>query len=334
MNPTTTPQFTIAEVVHIGKAVFGLTATAAALPSERDQNFLLTIAAGDKYVLKIAKSDEDRAVLEFQNAALEYVAGRAPALAVPRLQPTRSGEPMSQARDQGGRAHFIRLIGWLDGTMYADAVPHGAALLASLGTTMGELDRALQGFAHPAMHRELHWDLRRADQALANLSLLRPEQQAMVGQFMQAWRNIDWDALRHGVIHGDANDYNVLVRTDLVVGVIDFGDLVHSAIACDLAIALAYAMLAQPQPLDAAASVTRAYYACFPLTSVEVEALYPLVTARLCMSLCYAAYNARAKSGDAYQQVTAGPAWNLMQRLAAVPAATARTAFREACRVQ
>ena len=334
MNPITTPQFTAPEAVHIGKAVFGLTATAAALPSERDQNFLLTTAAGGKYVLKIAKSDEDRAVLDFQNATLEYVAGRAPSLAVPRLHPTSSGEPMSQARDRGGRAHFIRLIGWLEGTMYADAVPHGAALLTSLGTTMGELDRALQGFAHPAMHRELHWDLRHADQALAHLSLLPLEQQAVVGQFMQAWRNIDWGALRHGVIHGDANDYNVLVRNDLVVGVIDFGDIVHSAIACDLAIALAYAMLAQPQPLDAAASVTRAYHGRFPLTSAEVAALYPLVTARLCMSLCYAAYNARAKSGDAYQQVTAAPAWNLLRKLAEAPPAMALGAFRNACGMQ
>ena len=334
MNPTTTPHFTVAEAVHIGKAVFGLTATAVALPSERDQNFLLTGAAGERHVLKIAKSDDDRAVLDFQNAALEYVAGRAPALAVPRLHPTSSGEPMSQARDRGGRGHFVRLIGWLEGAMYAAAAPHDAALLASLGTTVGELDRALQGFAHPAMHRELRWDLRHADQALAHLSLLPPEQQAVVGQFMQAWRNIDWSALRHGVIHGDANDYNVLVRGGLVVGLIDFGDLVHSAIACDLAIALAYAMLVQPQPLNAAASVTRAYHARFPLTGAEVAALYPLATARLCMSLCYAAYNARAKSDDAYQQVTAAPAWNLLRQLADAPPARALGAFRNVCGMQ
>ena len=57
------------------------------------------------------------------------------------------------------------------------------------------------------------------------------------------WRTIDWTRLPHSVIHNDANDYNVLIEDGRMSGLLDFGDLVHSATVCDLAIALAYTML-------------------------------------------------------------------------------------------
>jgi Ser/Thr protein kinase RdoA (MazF antagonist) len=331
VNPDPTPQFAVGEAAAIAQQIFGLSARALALPSERDQNFLLETATGSKVVLKIAKSDEDRAVLELQNAVLKHVAARAPALEVPKVWPTREGAEIAQIADPRGRAFYVRAIGWLDGRMLAGSAPHAAALLASFGTTMAELDRALRGFEHPAMYRQLHWDVRHADRALAHLPLLAPEQQLTVRRFMREWSKIEWHTLRHGIIHGDANDHNVLVRDGQVVGLIDFGDLVYSAVVCDLAIALAYAMLAKPQPVVAAAAVVRAYHAHLPLERPELDALYPLIGARLCMSVCYAAYNARAKSGDAYQQVSAGPAWMLLQRLAGLPPVRVRLAWRAAC---
>jgi Ser/Thr protein kinase RdoA (MazF antagonist) len=326
-----TPRLSTAEAVRIARESFGLTALATVLPSERDQNFLLQAAAGERYVLKIAKADEPRAVLEFQNALLRHVAGRAPGLAVPRVHPTRAGAELEQVQAGDGRAHFVRLIGWLEGQMYAAALPHQAGLLASLGVMLGELDRALEDFSHPAMRRVLEWDLKCADLALAHAPLLAGAQQQCVRQLMAPWHGIDWGSLRHGVIHGDANDHNVLVRDGAVAGVIDFGDSLHSAVVGDVAIAIAYAMLDQPQPLEAAAIILRAYHARFPLQRAEIDAVYALVCARLCMSVCIAAYNAQAKSGDAYQQVTAGPAWELLQRLAAVAPAAAAATLRSAC---
>jgi Ser/Thr protein kinase RdoA (MazF antagonist) len=331
LNPDSTPRFTAPEAVNIAQQFFGVAANATPLPSERDQNFLLDGAGGGRYVLKIAKSDEGRGVLDFQNAALKQVAERAPALAVPRLIPTRLGEDLTELKDRSGRPHYVRLISWLEGVMLVDATPHDESLLASLGATMAEIDRALRGLSHAAMNRELHWNIRRADQALQHLALLPAEQQRAVRDAMQGWSEIDWHRLRHGVIHGDANDHNVLVRQGRVAGLIDFGDLVHTAIVCDLAIALTYAMLAKAQPVDAAAIIVRAYHDRLPLEAAELDALFPLIGARLCMSICYAAYNARVKSTDAYQQVTAGPAWTLLQQLAGVSPDFVRAVWRHAC---
>jgi Ser/Thr protein kinase RdoA (MazF antagonist) len=162
---------------------------------------------------------------------------------------------------------------------------------------------------------------------------LPAEQQPVVRRFMHAWEGVDWKALRHGLIHGDANDYNVLVRVGRVVGLLDFGDMVYSAVICDLAVALAYALLDQPHPLEASGHIIRAYHSRFALTEPEIDALYPLMTARLCMSLCYAAYNAQVKRGDAYQLVTAGPAWALLQLLIAIPQDTVHNLLRRSVEI-
>ncbi len=307
-------------------------ATGNPLPSERDQNFALRTSDGQRFVLKIAKSDEDRAVLELQNAALRHLASHAQGVATPRLVATKSGQDIATVMDSHARRHFVRLVTWLEGALWVDVAPHSPALLASLGATVAQLDRALQGFTHPAMHRELYWDLKRADLALEHLGLMPPRQQTLVRRFIAPWWELQWGALRHGLIHGDANDRNILVRDDQVAGLIDFGDMVYSAIVCDPAIAMAYAMLDCPDPVAAGAAVLRGYHARFPLTLEEIQVIYPLVTARLCTSLCYAAYNARAKVGDEYQQVTAGPAGRLFEQLAALPPDMPLQIFREACR--
>jgi Ser/Thr protein kinase RdoA (MazF antagonist) len=324
----TTPQFAIADAVDFAHRIYGLTTQASMLPSERDQNFALVAITGEKYVLKIAKSDEERSVLELQNAALMHAAERVPDLALPRVIPAAADETMATIKNAQGKPYFVRLLTWLDGEVFVHASPHDAAMLASLGAVLADVDRALQGFSHPAMHRELYWDVKRADLALEHLSLLPTEQQPIVRRFMHAWEGVKWQALRHGLIHGDANDYNVLVRDGRVVGLLDFGDMVYSAVVCDLAIALAYALLDQPDPLAASGPIIRAYHGRFALTPPEIDALYPLMTARLCMSLCYAAYNAQVKSGDAYQLVTAGPAWTLLQRLIGIPQDTVHDLFR------
>ena len=90
-----TPKFAIADAVRFARDIYGLGVAASMLPSERDQNFALETAAGEKYVLKIANADEDRSVLGLQNAALAHVARRAPGLALARLIPTFSGEELA-----------------------------------------------------------------------------------------------------------------------------------------------------------------------------------------------------------------------------------------------
>ena len=63
-------------------------------------------------------------------------------------------------------------------------------------------------------------------------------------------------SFRRSAIHGDANDYNVLVdaRTQRVAGIVDFGDMVVSQTVNDVAIAMAYVALGKPRSAGGAAA--------------------------------------------------------------------------------
>jgi Ser/Thr protein kinase RdoA (MazF antagonist) len=91
--------------------------------------------------------------------------------------------------------------------------------------------------------------------------------------------------------------------------------MVHSAVVCDLAVTLAYAVLHQADPLAAAACVIRGYHRENPLTEPEQCALMPLMRARLAVSLCYSAHNKARSPGDAYQTISEAAALELVKRL-------------------
>ena len=114
-------------------------------------------------------------------------------------------------------------------------------------------------------------------------------------------------------------------------GLLDFGDLVHSATVCDLGIALAYTMLHEQDPLSAAAAVIGAYHRINPLTVREQRALFPLVLSRLAASVCYAAHNRARSPHDAYQVVTESAAWALLDALERLAPGAARAMVRGAC---
>ena len=65
---------------------------------------------------------------------------------------------------------------------------------------------------------------------------------------------------RHGVIHNDGNDYNILVNLGEVAGVVDFSDMVSSALVFEIANAAAYCMLDKPEPLRVAADIVTGYH--------------------------------------------------------------------------
>jgi 4-aminobutyrate aminotransferase-like enzyme/Ser/Thr protein kinase RdoA (MazF antagonist) len=335
------PAFTQDDAVRIAAEVYGIAAAAQPLPGEHDRNFHLRAAAGAEYVLKLSHAAEQREVLDLQNQVLQHLEAQAPALALPRVRATSAGEPIATVPDRDGAPHYARLLTYVPGKLLARTNPHPPELLRSLGGLLGTLDGALRDFTHPAARRELKWDLARAAWIRDYLPhIAQPERRALVERFLARF---EADALpmlprlRASVIYNDANDYNVLVGAldtagrRQVVGVVDFGDLVWSATVCEPAIAAAYAMLGKPDPLAAAAHVVAGYHARFPLTEAELAVLYPLMCARLCISVTNSAYQRAVDPGNPYLQVSDAPAWELLERLAEVPPRLAHYLFRAAC---
>ena len=318
-SPGSTPCIAPGEAEAIAKKYYNIEGAASALPSERDRNFLLECANGDKYVLKFANAEEDPATLEFQAGALARAKLFNTPLEAPALVAAADGEHLIRVKTDRGESHLTRLVTWVEGEMMADLEEHTPELLASAGDQLARLDRALLEYRHAGMERALCWDVRYAKGALDYLPLLSPERQDIVKTLTAPVLALDWARLEMSVIHGDANDYNLLVRDGRVSGLIDFGDMVYSALAAEPAIAAAYAMLGKDRPLEAAAHLVQAYLSVMPLKPYDRGAILPLAVARLCMSVCFAAHNASAKPDDPYQLVTAAPAWDVLERLAKTP---------------
>ena len=54
---------------------------------------------------------------------------------------------------------------------------------------------------------------------------------------------------------------NTLVDGNRVAGVVDFGDLIHAPLICDLAVPIAELTREHPHPIAAAAEITAGYHA-------------------------------------------------------------------------
>jgi 4-aminobutyrate aminotransferase-like enzyme/Ser/Thr protein kinase RdoA (MazF antagonist) len=324
------------DAVAIARRLYGLAAAARPLPSERDQNFALATERG-AFVLKISGAAEKREVLDLQNDALVWLAARAPALPLPRLVPTTAGAAIGEAE---GR--FVRLLTYLPGAILADAKPQTPALLGEVGRFLGELDRALEGFAHPAAHgRDLLWN---PDRALAIIAQHRdairdPGRRALLDGFVaeHARSVVPLSGnLRRGIIHNDANDYNVLVGDPApagrpVAGLLDFGDMVETWTVCELAVAIAYAIFGKEDPLAAACHLAAGYDRMRPLTDPELEALWSLTAIRLCTSVCLSAHRRTAEPDNLYLMVSETPAWEALERMRAVHPRLAHYRLRAAC---
>jgi len=288
-----TPVFDVEFASRIAEELFGVRARASVLPSERDQNFLLD-AAGGRFVLKIANAMESRVLLEAQNAVLEHLGTRISFC--PRVVPALNGELISTEAD-----HLVRLVTYLQGMPLAKAT-HTPELLGDFGRKLGQLDRALADFDHPAVHRDFHWDLANGNRVIDEHAGLI-EDSSLRELVFESRFEVTLD-LRRSVIHGDANDYNVLVDADRVTGLIDFGDIVYSWTVGNLAVALAYVVLGKKDIAAAAAHVIDGYTKEFPLTVEERGVLWPLVRLRLAMSVCLAAHQLQQRPDNEYLRIS------------------------------
>ena len=286
-----TPVFDVEPAQKMAEKLFGVRATARVLPSERDQNFLLTDATGEKFVLKIANALESLPLLEAQNAALDHLHERVSFC--PHVVVNADGEWISREGD-----HYVRLVTYLPGTPLAEATPHSPALLRDFGRKLGALDRALADFDHPALHRDFHWDLANGNRVIDDYADSHLRELVIKCRFDG---NTD---LRRSVIHGDANDYNVLAESDRVTGLIDFGDMVYSWTIGNLAIAVAYSVLGSDDPFASASHVTEGYREEFSLYEEELDVLWKLVRLRLAMSVCIAADQLRQRPENEYLRVS------------------------------
>jgi 4-aminobutyrate aminotransferase-like enzyme len=185
------------------------------------------------------------------------------------------------------------VLSFLPGDLLDDVTPH-PALERDVGAMTARLARALRGFFHPAARHELLWDLTQAPGLRTRThhigeSALRHTIEEVLDHF-DAEVLPQLRILRAQLIHNDVGGQNILVDGDRVTGVIDFGDLIHAPLICDLAVPIAGLITENKNPIATAAEITAGYHAVTALEDDELRLVFDLVSTRCAMSVAIASW--------------------------------------------
>src|SRR4029077_1438566 len=131
------PRFDVASVAQLARDLYGLSAIVHALPSERDQNFLLDTATGVRGVIKIANAIEDRRMIEAQQKAMAHLAQALDV--IPRVVATLEGPTIAEVTAPDGRKHLVWAVSHLSGTPLALVKRRSTMLLEDFGQRIGAL---------------------------------------------------------------------------------------------------------------------------------------------------------------------------------------------------
>ncbi|ASZ15075.1 aminotransferase [Chitinophaga sp. MD30] len=324
-------QLTTAQLDNLLHIHYGLQASITPLEGYDEQNYLLQTADGNRYICKLAGIRHNLYFLDAQVRILQHLAQSPVSNGFQRVLLNRNGDGLTVITT-GPEVLYMRVLTYLEGDTWVTAASADTSLLQSLGAFLGRMDHALRLFSHPAAHRDITWDL--ANTAIASQHLEHihdPERRRLAAYFLLQFETEVLPVLPHlrkAILHNDANDYNVLVKHNRVTGLIDFGDMVYSQLINNLAIACTYAMLHQHDPLAAAVAVIQGYHETYSLQLQEIQVLYYLIAARLCISVTNSARLSAAGSTNTFHFVTENAAWNLLHRLIKINPVAAENAFR------
>ncbi len=163
-------------------------------------------------MLKIVDGAADDEASDCQVRVLRHLAEQDPALPVPRIQATLQGADLGSV-ERDGIVYSTLLMGYLPGRLLVETAVD-SPLLENIGRTLARVDRALQGFFHPALAQRIAWDVRRLPELAEFISYIesggvREAVLAVLGAMKQRLPSLR--GLRSQAIHGDCHGNNLLI---------------------------------------------------------------------------------------------------------------------------
>lgn len=241
------------------------------------------------------------------------------------------GSYLYETEINGGKK-ILRMLSFLDGESFIQ-IKHTQTLFESFGTFLAQMDLDLQPYNNNMIKaRKSKWDNQYFylnEKYIHDIS--NPDNRKIVKYFFQQYDEHVLPVIqnfRRSMIHNDANEYNVLGKNNRVIGIIDFGDLVYSPLINELAVAISYAIFGKENPLDWAAIILKAYHDTIPLSIDEVDVLYYLIAARLCISVCNSAHNRIMNKSNTHIFLSEKAAWELLHQWITINPVLAKNTFR------
>ncbi|TIU37098.1 MAG: serine kinase, partial [Mesorhizobium sp.] len=179
------------------------------------------------------------------------------------------------------------------------------------------------------------WDIRKVAKTRPMMAHISdPSRRAMVERAIDSFEQHAAPViptLRAQIVHNDMNSYNVVMdasRPEIVSGILDFGDMIHSPLICDLAIGAVYRWPAQGHPLAPAVRFVAGYQSVQPLEAEEIGILFNLIRARLALIVNIASWQAeRFPAKRDYVLRLATEVWASLEKLDGLSSTDARRYF-------
>ncbi|MGZ5298303.1 MAG: aminotransferase class III-fold pyridoxal phosphate-dependent enzyme [Actinomycetota bacterium] len=292
------PAFTTPHAERIVADAFGVNGAGSPLVSERDQNVKITTEDGRGFVLKIGNPADDPGVIDMQTQALLHVARTDPTLPVMRLVPTVNGEFQVDVTGPDGRFHIVRLVTLLPGRiMEPDELRFDT--LYPFGVACARLGRALRGFFHASAGHPLLWNVKHALKLRPLVQHIpdaarRGVVDEVLDRFEEHVQPVFGD-LRAQVIHNDLTPDNCLFDPEQrVSGIVDFGDMAHSALICDFVSTVEPLMGERSDHFESLEATAAGYASVTPFLDDEIALLPDLLLARWATTAVISAWRVRS----------------------------------------
>jgi 4-aminobutyrate aminotransferase-like enzyme/Ser/Thr protein kinase RdoA (MazF antagonist) len=311
------PGLTLTDAREIARTCFAVDGEARLLVSERDQNFVLD-GDGPEWVLKVSNAAEDRSVVEMEVLAIEHVARMDSGLPLPLARRTRDGETVAEVT-VGDARHLVRMIPYLPGRN-AQPSELDARTLRQIGVVVARLAHAMRGFFHPAAGRVIEWDQKHLPDLARHADLLAdPARRALLDRALERFnRRVVpvLPSLRAQVIHNDMTLDNLLLDdAGAVTGIIDFGDMAHTAMVLDVPATLQSLVRDRQDIFAVAGAFLQGYTSVMPLEDQEADLLADLLAGRMVQTILISAWRTRQFPDNDYITGWAEPAWALLDQL-------------------
>ncbi|TRY69967.1 hypothetical protein TCAL_02331 [Tigriopus californicus] len=348
------PFVTQEKALRLIHSLYGLeTQKVKELNSYDDRNFLfkadhvndnphLNTICDDGYVLKItnSKDSQESAFFDAQKELMFHLSEHG--FEVPLPIPNKRGEFKSLEEmdisssddwaannmgDESVRRYMVRVLRFIPGKIFDEIEPWTTDHFFQCGEYIGRMDMSLKSFHHPAFDtRNLIWFLSNVPKLSDFLFAVEdPERLTLMTEIIQAF-NLEVvphiDELEKGIIHGDVNEQNILVKPKAqnsleyeMVSVIDFGDTQKNPLVFELAITIMYMMLKSSEVHAnlAGGHVIAGYMKHRKIPNLEMNVLRTCIASRFAQSLILGAYSYQQDPGNEYLLCSARTGWKAVE---------------------
>ncbi|MFD2201750.1 aminotransferase class III-fold pyridoxal phosphate-dependent enzyme [Shivajiella indica] len=251
-----------------------------------------------------------QAETEFLHALQKRFFGR-----IPEPVPFEDGNYVKLLEFDGQKL-IGRLLTFLDGKFMGDQNP-SKPMYWSLGFFLAELDLELgKQKSYLFQSRKWEWDIQYLELVQKYLEDIPSinDRNTVRFFFLQFEENVrpHLSGLRKSFIYNDANEWNILIRDNQDLALIDFGDLTYGPLIQEVAVAMTYAAYDKTDYLGYAVELLKGYNSVIPLEEKELDLLYYLIAARLCISVCNSAHAKKTDPENTYVSVSEENAWKML----------------------